>query len=120
MPAELRGRLDLVTGVVPYVPTPDLPFLQRDTFTFESPLAYDGGADGLDILRRVLAARPGWLRPGGALILELGGGQADALTDDLRAAGFAPDEVLRDDEGDVRGVEATLTPRQPLANTQRS
>jgi release factor glutamine methyltransferase len=120
VPAELRGRLDLVTGVVPYVPTPDLPFLQRDTFTFETPLAYDGGDEGLDVLRRVLAASPGWLRPGGALLLELGGGQADALAADLAAAGFTPDEVLRDDDGDVRGVVATHSGSQPLVNTQQA
>jgi release factor glutamine methyltransferase len=120
VPVELRGRLDLVTGVVPYVPTPDLRLLQRDTFAFETPLAYDGGAEGLDVLRRVLAASPGWIRPGGSLLLELGGGQADALTADLTAAGFTTDEVLRDDEGDVRGAVATFAPHQPLANTQRT
>ncbi len=48
LPRALEGRVDVVVGVVPYVPTPDLRLLQRDTFTFESPLSYDGGRDGTD------------------------------------------------------------------------
>ena len=65
------------------MPTPDLPLLQRDTLTFESTLSYDGGQDGTALLRRVVADSPRFLRRGGALLLELGGEQADALRDDL-------------------------------------
>jgi release factor glutamine methyltransferase len=86
---------DVITGVVPYVPTPDLPLLQRDTFTFETPLAYDGGGDGLGIVRRVIAEAPRHLRAGGSLLLEVGGDQAAALGG----------EPILDEEGDVRGVE---------------
>jgi len=106
LPRSFKGRVDVVVGVVPYVPTPDLPLLQRDTFAFESPLAYDGGLDGTDILRRVLRESPPFLRRGGALLLELGGDQADALRDDLAGLGYVDLTVLVDDEGDVRGIEA--------------
>ena len=97
--------VDVITGVVPYVPTPDLPLLQRDTFAFETALSYDGGDDGTAILRRVIAEAPRFLRPGGALLLELGGRQADALQDALQA--YADVDVLVDEDGDVRGIEAT-------------
>jgi release factor glutamine methyltransferase len=107
LPRALEGHVDLVVGVVPYVPTPDLPLLQRDTLTFESPLSYDGGADGTALLRRVVADSPRFLRRGGALLLELGGEQADALRDDLARAHFVDVGVLRDEDGDVRGIEAT-------------
>lgn len=110
IPSELKGRVDVVVGVVPYVPAPELPLLQRDTFAFESPLAYDGGQDGTDILRRVLRDSPRFLRRGGALLLELGGDQADALGGDLARLGYVDVSVLTDDEGDVRGIEATLNP----------
>jgi len=90
------------------VPTPELSLLQRDTFAFESPRFYDGGRDGTEILRRVLAESPGFLRPGGALLLELGGGQADALSDDLACLGYVDVTALLDEEGDLRGIEATL------------
>jgi release factor glutamine methyltransferase len=92
-----RVRADVITAVVPYVPTAELPLLQRDTFTFETPLAYDGGPDGLALLHRVIATAPDWLEPGGALILELGGDQAEQL-------GVAG-QLIRDEDGDVRGVE---------------
>jgi release factor glutamine methyltransferase len=110
-PRALEGRVDVIVGVVPYVPTKDLPLLQRDTFAFESPLAYDGGHDGTSILRRVLADASRFLRRGGALLLELGGRQDDALGADLARLGYTDLMVLHDQEGDVRGIEATLNYR---------
>jgi release factor glutamine methyltransferase len=92
---------------VPYVPTPALALLQRDTLTFESPLSYDGGPDGTDILRRVLTESPRYLRPGGKVLLEVGGEEADALTDDLGGLGYVDVALLLDDDDDVRGLEAT-------------
>jgi release factor glutamine methyltransferase len=109
LPSALEGRVDVVVGVVPYVPTPDLRLLQRDTLTFESTLSYDGGSDGTEILRRVIADSPRFLRKGGALLLELGAGQPDALADDLAQLGYANVTVLHDEDGDVRGLEATLS-----------
>ena len=106
LPHGLEGRADVIVGVVPYVPTPALPMLQRDTFAFESTLSYDGGPDGTDILRRVLRESPRFLRPGGALLLELGGQQGEALHDDLARLGYVDISVLTDDDGDVRGIEA--------------
>ena len=107
MPHALEGGVDVIVGVVPYVPTPELPLLQRDTFTFETPLAYDGGADGTDVLRRVLDEGRRFLRRGGAVLLEVGGEQAGALDDDLARLGYRDVSVLVDDDGDVRGIEAT-------------
>jgi release factor glutamine methyltransferase len=108
LPHTLQGRVDVVVGVVPYVPTSELALLQRDTLAFESPVSYDGGRDGTDVLRRVLTDSPRFLAPGGALLLELGGEQADALADDLARLGYVDVSVLVDEDDDVRGVEATL------------
>jgi release factor glutamine methyltransferase len=108
LPRTLEGRVDVVVGVVPYVPAPALPFLQRDTFAFESPLAYDGGRDGTEVLRRVLRDAPRFLRLGGALLLELGGEQAGVLGDALARLGYVDVSVLVDEDGDVRSIEATL------------
>jgi release factor glutamine methyltransferase len=110
LPRALGGTVDVVAGVVPYVPTGELGLLQRDTLTFESPLSYDGGADGLDVLRRAAHGAAEVLRPGGALLLELGGDQAAALRPQLIALGFGAVTTLSDEDGDVRGVEATLGP----------
>jgi release factor glutamine methyltransferase len=110
LPALLHGRTDVVVGVVPYVPTPQLASLQRDTLTFESTLSYDGGDDGADVLRRVIDECREFLRPGGSLLLELGGDQVDALRDDLARHGLELSDVLHDDDGDVRGIDATWEP----------
>jgi len=108
LPRALEGSVDVVVGVVPYVPTGDLRLLHRDALTFESTLSYDGGEDGTALLRRVVADSTRFLRRGCALLLELGGHQADALGDDLGRLGYVDVDVLRDEEADVRGIEATL------------
>ena len=106
LPDWLEGSVDVVVGVVPYVPTPALRLLPRDTLTFEPSLSYDGGGDGTEVLRRVLRESPRFLRRGGALLLELGGEQADGLADDLERLGYADVTVLVDEDGDTRGIEA--------------
>lgn len=110
--AALEGRVDVVVCVAPYVPTSELGLLQRDTFTFESPLAYDGGHDGAAILRRVVSQCPRFLRPGGWLLLELGVGQADLIADDLARCGYDDLSTLADEDGDLRGLEARLQTRR--------
>jgi release factor glutamine methyltransferase len=108
LPRTLEGQVDVIVGVVPYVPTRELGLLQRDTFTFETALSYDGGDDGTTFLRRAIAGAPRFLRPGGGLLLELGAGQPERLRDDLARNGFTDIVVLHDGDGDLRGVEATF------------
>jgi release factor glutamine methyltransferase len=108
-PLELEGIVDVIVGVVPYVPTSSLRFLARDTLAFESSLSYDGGPDGTDILRRVVAESSRFLRPGGALLLELGGDEVDVLQSDLARHRFTDLTIIFDDDGDVRGIETTLS-----------
>ena len=122
LPRALEGHVDLVVGVVPYVPTRALALLARDTLEFEAPLSYDGGPDGTDILRRVVADSAVFLREGGALLLELGGDQADTLESDLVDGGFVDMRRFVDEDDDVRGIEATFAhnlERQAL-NTARA
>jgi release factor glutamine methyltransferase len=110
LPPELAGVVDVVVGVVPYVPSPALALLPHGTLEFESPRSYDGGPDGTAILRAAIAAAPRALRPGGSLLLELGADQAELVQDDLDQQGFAATKVLIDDEGDVRGIAAIYRP----------
>jgi release factor glutamine methyltransferase len=67
VPVELEGRVDVLTANVPYVPTRELPYVPHDG---EPEAALDGGDDGLDWVRRVIAIAPRWLRPGGVLLYE--------------------------------------------------
>ena len=108
MPPSFRGATDVVVAVVPYVPTGALRLLPRDTLRSRTAAHYDGGPDGVALLRRVVTGAPGFLRPGGALLLELGGGQADLLRVTLERLGYASVRTWSDDDGDLRGLEATL------------
>ena len=72
---------------LPYIPAGELAALPADVRS-EPALALDGGADGLDLVRRLVADAPALLSPGGALALEIGAGQAEATRALLQAAGF--------------------------------
>ena len=108
LPDELRGRFDVVIAVVPYVPTEELAYLPRDVREFEPLLALDGGPGGTRLLEQAVWAGARLLRSGGALLLEVGGEQDEALREVLGAAGFGALRRQEDDEGDLRGLEARL------------
>jgi len=106
--APLRTGFDVVTAVAPYVPTGHLRLLPADVQRYEPRLALDGGSDGLDLVRRVVSAASRLLRPLGWLLVEIGGEQDAALG--LEAAGFTTVTPWTDDDGDLRGVAARLSP----------
>jgi release factor glutamine methyltransferase len=76
LPASLRGRVDILAANVPYVPTGEVPLLPAEARDHEPLTALDGGADGLDVLRRVAAGAAHWLAPGGCLLVETSERQA--------------------------------------------
>lgn len=98
-------RFDVVAANAPYVPTGELPGLARE-LAREPRLALDGGPDGLALLRRLVRDAPRYLRPGGALVLEMHESHAAPLPGLCRAAGLASAEVRRDLAGLPRLVVA--------------
>lgn len=76
LPADLRGRVDLLLANAPYVPTAEVPLMPPEARDHEPLTALDGGADGLDLHRRIAALAPRWLRPGGYLLIETSRRQA--------------------------------------------
>lgn len=88
LPAGLRGRVDVLAANVPYVPTAEVPLLPAEARDHEPLVALDGGADGLDVLRRVAAGAHEWLAPGGCLLTETGEHQAAAAGEVLTRAGL--------------------------------
>lgn len=91
--APLPGPVDLVVANLPYVPTAEWQALPPEIRDWEPRQALDGGPDGLDPIRRLLAQAPPFLRPGAALLLEIGAGQGPAATDLARRA--LPGAVVR-------------------------
>jgi release factor glutamine methyltransferase len=84
LPSSLRGRVDILVANTPYVPTGEIRLLPAEARMHEPRAALDGGADGLDVGRRVAAEASQWLAPGGHLLIETSERQAPTL-----AAAFA-------------------------------
>jgi release factor glutamine methyltransferase len=99
---------DLVTAVAPYVPAGEFRTLPRDVQRYEPRCSLDGGADGLGIVRRIVGGSARVLRPGGWLLLELGGEQDELLAPSLADAGFGDISTWRDEDSDLRGLAACL------------
>ena len=90
LPAALRGRVDVLVASPPYVPAEEVRLLPREARMHEPPMALDGGADGLDIVCRVIAAAPPWLAPGGHLLVELSERQAPRAAEAVARSGLIP------------------------------
>ncbi|MEV6828705.1 putative protein N(5)-glutamine methyltransferase [Amycolatopsis sp. NPDC051102] len=91
LPASLRGRVDVLLANVPYVPTDAVATMPPEARLHEPLVALDGGADGLDLARRVAEGAPRWLAPGGTVLVESSERQAPVLTGIFAAAGLKPD-----------------------------
>jgi release factor glutamine methyltransferase len=98
------GAFDVVTAVAPYVPSDEMELLPQDVRTHEPPGALDGGVDGLEVVRGVVADAGRLLRTGGWLLTEIGGRQDALLAPALVANGFMRPEPWFDEEGDLRGI----------------
>jgi release factor glutamine methyltransferase len=110
LPAGLRGGVDVLVANVPYVPTEAIESLPREARIYEARAALDGGADGLDVLRRVVAAAPSWLAPGGHLLIETSDRQAPQAVATFARSGLIP-RVARSDDLDATVVIGTLPAR---------
>ncbi|MHB8882772.1 MAG: peptide chain release factor N(5)-glutamine methyltransferase [Thermodesulfovibrionales bacterium] len=104
-----RMRFDLITANPPYISSAEIPGLQREVRDWEPVTALDGGADGLDLYRGILAEAGGYLKPEGALVMELGYGQAASVADLARERGFRAIGTVRD----FAGIERILCARAP-------
>jgi release factor glutamine methyltransferase len=103
LPDALRGRIDVLLANVPYVRSAHIAFLPAEARLHEPLVALDGGEDGLDVFRAVVAAAPQWLAPGGVLLSEATDAQTDAASRALRAAGLDA-EVISDDDLEASAV----------------
>jgi release factor glutamine methyltransferase len=75
-----EGRFDLIVSNPPYIALTDKPTLQREVRDHEPELALYGGDDGLEVYRRLIPAAARVLKPHGRLVMEIGSGQAEAVS----------------------------------------
>jgi release factor glutamine methyltransferase len=107
LPSTMRGGLDIVVCNAPYVPTAAIATMPPEAREYEPQATLDGGADGLDLLRRVAAAAPQWMARPSHLVMEVGERQIDTAQEIFAGAGFAA-SVRRDDD---RGAIAVVGSR---------
>ncbi|MEQ4723633.1 putative protein N(5)-glutamine methyltransferase [Nonomuraea sp. B19D2] len=111
LPASLRGRVDIVIASPPYVPSESVALLPAEARLHEPLVALDGGGDGLDVVRRVIAGAPQWLAPGGHLLVETSERQAAATAETVARAGLAA-RVASSAELDATAVIGTRPQRR--------
>lgn len=104
--AALAGPFDLIFANPPYIPSEDIPLLAREVRDYEPFDALDGGADGLEHYRMILGDLPRILAPGGAVVFEVGQGQALAVAELCETADLTVETIRRDLGGISRCVVA--------------
>lgn len=102
------GTFDVLVSNPPYIPSSVMGTLPHEVADYEPSLALDGGADGLDIFRRLVNAAPHMLKPGGLLACELYEGHLDAAAELCRSAGMWDVRVVDDLAGRPRIVLARV------------
>ncbi|MEX2984780.1 putative protein N(5)-glutamine methyltransferase [Streptomyces sp. C36] len=110
LPATLRGRVGILVANAPYVPTEAIGLLPPEARVHEARVALDGGADGLDVQRRVTAEAPRWLAPGGHLLVETSERQAPLTAAAFARGGLVP-RVIACEDLDATVVVGTLPAR---------
>lgn len=106
LPERLRGRVSVLAVNAPYVPSAELGTMPREARLHEPRVSLDGGADGLQIQRRVAAGAPQWLAPGGYLLIETSPRQAPQTVELFRRNGLTA-RVARSGELDATVVIGT-------------
>jgi release factor glutamine methyltransferase len=106
---DIRGQIDIVVSNPPYVQAGDLPTLQPEVRDYEPQMALIAGPEGTEMAKKIIRIAPEYLMKNGALILEMGMGQAEALIGMAAATGaYGRPEVRKD----LAGIERVLVARK--------
>lgn len=100
-PLDLKGQVSGLVSNPPYIPTQLVPQLQPEVALHEPRLALDGGTDGLDYIRHLVATAADYLKPGGVWLVEMMSGQAEAVAELLQHGSYCNIEIYRD----LAGIE---------------
>ncbi len=104
LPAELVGRVDLLVSNPPYIADDEQ--IPDEVGAWEPAGALRSGPSGLEAVHEIVHGAPGWLAPGGALVVEIAPHQEVAASGMAREAGFVDVEVLADLAGRPRVLRA--------------
>ncbi|WP_153503653.1 HemK family protein methyltransferase [Cumulibacter manganitolerans] len=118
LPAELAGRIDVVSANAPYIPDAELALLPREARSYEPARALLGGADGLALHRRIVAELGAWLRPGGCAVLEVSPRQWPRVADLAHRHGYAV-EFRQDGDGGQVAVLRAARSKAPASSSAK-
>ena len=104
--SRIRGRFDIIVSNPPYIPSAEIQTLQREVKDYEPRLALDGGADGLDMYRRIAKDASKYLNRGGVLIMEVGAGQAQEVVKLFKSCAYSM--ILKDFNNIDRYVKVVM------------
>lgn len=104
-PPAMLGLFDVIVCNPPYIRSGEIPGLDHSVRDFEPIMALDGGEDGLDFYRSITSQWKDALRPGGAMIFEVGYDQADAVEQMMALAGYHDIDTKLDTQQIWRAVE---------------
>lgn len=107
---KVTGKFDLLVSNPPYIKRKVIPTLMEEVREYDPYIALDGGEDGLDFYRRIIGGAQDYLKRGGQILMEIGSGQAQAVSELLREAGFKEIDVCRD----FAGLDRVVSGRLPI------
>lgn len=107
---KVIGKFDLLVSNPPYIERKVIPTLMEEVREYDPYIALDGGEDGLDFYRRIIGGAQDYLKRGGQILMEIGSGQAKAVSELLREAGFKEIDVCRD----FAGLDRVVSGRLPI------
>ncbi len=107
---RVTGKFDLLVSNPPYIESAVIPTLMEEVRGYDPYIALDGGEDGLDFYRRIIGGAQDYLKRGGQILMEIGSGQAQAVSELLREAGFKEIDVCRD----FAGLDRVVSGRLPI------
>lgn len=107
---KVTGKFDLLVSNPPYIERKVIPILMEEVREYDPYIALDGGEDGLDFYRRIIGGAQDYLERGGQILMEIGSGQAKAVSELLREAGFKEIDVCRD----FAGLDRVVSGRLPI------
>lgn len=107
---KVTGKFDLLVSNPPYIERKVIPTLMEEVREYDPYIALDGGEDGLDFYRRIIGGAQDYLKRGGQILVEIGSGQAQAVSELLREAGFKEIDVCRD----FAGLDRVVSGRLPI------
>ena len=105
---NMSGRFDIIVSNPPYIKSADVLELDTEVKDHEPILALDGGADGLDIYKRIITEAPKHLKEKGRIFFEIGYDEGPEVKKLLEDAGFTGCKVIKDLSGRDRIVCGTL------------